>query len=115
MDKQKKRIDRMNNFVVGIDLREKESFATYMAPDGGIKDQFSIYIYASKVPKIHLRLFSRICFVSVYCLYSAIFSEIPAKFLDCGIGAGITPFPYLLIYPTAERLCVSILPLTPTM
>ena len=40
VDKQKKRIDRMNSFVVGIDLGEKESFATYMAPDGDIKDQF---------------------------------------------------------------------------
>ncbi len=29
----------MNNFVVGIDLGEKESFATYMAPDGDIRDQ----------------------------------------------------------------------------
>jgi hypothetical protein len=26
MDKQKKSIDRMNSFVVGIDLGEKESF-----------------------------------------------------------------------------------------
>ena len=30
----------MNSFVVGIDLGEMESFATYMAPDGDIKDQF---------------------------------------------------------------------------
>jgi transposase len=30
----------MNSFVVGIDLGEKESFATYMAPDGDIKEQF---------------------------------------------------------------------------
>ena len=41
MDKQKKRIDRINSFVVGIDLGEMESFATYVAPDGGIKDQFN--------------------------------------------------------------------------
>ena len=34
MDKGKKRIDRMNSFVVGIDLGEKESSVTYMAPDG---------------------------------------------------------------------------------
>ncbi|WP_148690181.1 IS110 family transposase [Cuniculiplasma divulgatum] len=40
MDKQKKRIDRMNSPVVGIDLGEKESFATYMAPDGDIREQF---------------------------------------------------------------------------
>ncbi len=40
VDKQKKRIDRMNSFVVRIDLGEKESFATYMAQDGDIMDQF---------------------------------------------------------------------------
>ena len=34
MDKVRKRIDRMNSPVAGIDLGEKESFATYMAPDG---------------------------------------------------------------------------------
>jgi len=57
MDKEKKRIDRMNSFVVGIDLGEKESFATYMAPDGDIKDQFKFPMtpdgysdFARKVP-----------------------------------------------------------------
>ena len=32
----KRRIDNMNSYVVGIDLGEKESYATYMAPDGNI-------------------------------------------------------------------------------
>ena len=57
MDKEKKRIDRMNSFVVGIDLGEKESFATYMAPDGDIKDQFKFPMtsegyseFMSKIP-----------------------------------------------------------------
>ena len=40
MDKGKKRIDRMNSFVVGIDLGEKESNACYMSPDGEIKEGF---------------------------------------------------------------------------
>ena len=30
----------MNSFVVGIDLGEKESVATYMAPDGDIRERF---------------------------------------------------------------------------
>ena len=58
MDKRKKSIDRMNSFVVGIDLGEKESFATYMAPDGDIKEQFSFSMnregyeeFAKKIPK----------------------------------------------------------------
>ena len=41
MDKRKKRIDRMNSFVVGIDLGEKESSVIYMAPDGEIKEKLS--------------------------------------------------------------------------
>ena len=40
MNKGKKRINRMNSFVVGIDRGESESSVTYMAPDGGIKDEF---------------------------------------------------------------------------
>jgi len=40
MYKEKRRIDRMNTFVVWMDLGEKESFATYMTPDGDIRDQF---------------------------------------------------------------------------
>ncbi|MEM0136705.1 MAG: hypothetical protein QXU18_16000 [Thermoplasmatales archaeon] len=40
MNTQKKSIDGMNSFVVKIDLGEKEKFATYMMPDGDLKDQF---------------------------------------------------------------------------
>ena len=40
MNKGKRRIDRMNSFVVGIDLGKKESEATYMSPDGEIKERF---------------------------------------------------------------------------
>ena len=40
MNKGKRRIDRMNSFVVGIDLGEKESDACYMSPDGEIKEGF---------------------------------------------------------------------------
>ncbi len=36
----KRRIDNMNSYVAGIDLGEKESYVTYMAPDGDIKEQF---------------------------------------------------------------------------
>ena len=46
MDKGKKRIDRMNSFVVGIDLGEKESSVTYMAPDGEIKEEFKFFMNA---------------------------------------------------------------------
>ena len=38
MNKGKRSIDRMNSFVVGIDLGEKESNATYRSPDGEIKE-----------------------------------------------------------------------------
>ena len=37
MDKQKR---RMNSHVAGIDLGEKESDTTYLAPDGDIREQF---------------------------------------------------------------------------
>ena len=40
MNKGKRRIDRMNSFVVGIDLGEEESDACYMSPDGEIKEGF---------------------------------------------------------------------------
>ena len=40
MNKGKRRIDRMNSFVVRIDLGEKESNACYMSPDGEIKEGF---------------------------------------------------------------------------
>ena len=33
--------ERMNSSVVGIDLGEKESVATYLLPDGTEKDQFT--------------------------------------------------------------------------
>ena len=58
MDKQKKRMDRINSSVVGIDLGEKESVATYMALDGDIREQFRFpmtpdgyMIFAGKIPK----------------------------------------------------------------
>ena len=40
MNKGKRSIDRMNSFVAGIALGEKESKATYMSPDGEIKEGF---------------------------------------------------------------------------
>ena len=36
----------MNSSVVGIDLGEKESVATYLLPDGTEKDQFSFTMNA---------------------------------------------------------------------
>ncbi len=36
----------MNSFVAGIDLGEKESSTTYMAPDGDIREQFKFPITA---------------------------------------------------------------------
>ena len=41
MDKQKKRMDRMNGFVAGTDLGVKESVATYMAPGGDVRERLS--------------------------------------------------------------------------
>ena len=40
MNDGKRSIDRMNSLVVGIDLGVKESNATYMSPDGEIKEGF---------------------------------------------------------------------------
>ncbi|MCL5785172.1 MAG: IS110 family transposase [Candidatus Thermoplasmatota archaeon] len=40
MDKEKKRNKRMNSPVVGIDIGEEKSFATYLAPDGDVRDSF---------------------------------------------------------------------------
>ena len=39
MDKQKRLIDRMNSPVTGIDLRGRESFATYTAQDVDLREQ----------------------------------------------------------------------------
>ena len=57
MDKQQRRNERMNSFVAGIDLGEKESFTTYLAPDGDIKEQFKFLMtadgykeFAKKIP-----------------------------------------------------------------
>ena len=48
----------MNSSVVGIDLGEKESVATYLLPDGTEKDQFSFTMnvdgykaFSEKIPK----------------------------------------------------------------
>lgn len=38
MNKGERCIDRMNSFVIGIDLGEKESNECYMSPDGEIKE-----------------------------------------------------------------------------
>ena len=50
--------ERMNSPVVGIDLGEKESVATYLLPDGTEKDQFSFTMnadgyrtFSEKIPK----------------------------------------------------------------
>ena len=50
--------ERMNSSVVGIDLGEKESVATYLLPDGTEKDQFSFTMnadgykaFSEKIPK----------------------------------------------------------------
>jgi activator of 2-hydroxyglutaryl-CoA dehydratase len=40
MNKRKRCIDRMNSFLVGIDMGEKESKACYMSTDGEIKEGF---------------------------------------------------------------------------
>jgi len=77
MHKEKKRIDRMNSFVVGIDLGEKESFATYMAPDGDVREQFKFPMnsegYSEFMSKIPLE--TRIAFEasgSAYAVSSAL-------------------------------------------
>ena len=49
MNKQKKRIDRMNSFVVGIDLGEKESSVAYMAPDGDIREEFKFFMNSGDI------------------------------------------------------------------
>lgn len=55
---EKKRNERMNNPVVGIDLGEKESVATYLLPDGTEKDRFTFSMdisgynrFSEKIPK----------------------------------------------------------------
>lgn len=58
MDKQEKCIMNMNSPVVGIDLGEKESYVTYMLPNGDIKEAFKFSMngdgyreFAAKIPK----------------------------------------------------------------
>ncbi len=36
----------MNSFVVGIDLGDKESNATYLSPDSEIKEEFRFFMSA---------------------------------------------------------------------
>ena len=57
MDKEKKRNKRMNSPVVGIDIGEGKSFATYLAPDGDVRDSFDFPMdtkgyadFASRIP-----------------------------------------------------------------
>ena len=38
----------MNSFVVGIDIGEKESVATYKAPDGDVVEQFNFPTYVKR-------------------------------------------------------------------
>ena len=58
MDRQKRRIDRMNSPVAGIDIGERESFATYMAPDEDLGEKFSFSMnpggyarFSEKIPR----------------------------------------------------------------
>ena len=58
MDRQKRRIDRMNSPVAGIDIGERESLATYMAPDGDLGEKFSFSMnpdgyarFSEKIPR----------------------------------------------------------------
>ncbi len=58
MNMRKKSNERMNSSIVGIDLGEKESVATYLLPDGTEKDQFSFTmnadgfkVFSEKIPR----------------------------------------------------------------
>ena len=58
MDRQKRRIDRMNSPVAGIDIGERESFSTYTQPDGDLREQFSFSMnpdgyarFSEKIPR----------------------------------------------------------------
>ena len=75
MDKGKKRIDRMNSFVVEIDLEEKESSVTYMAPDGEIKEEFRFFMNTERYSEFarNIPLETRIAFeASAYSVSRAL-------------------------------------------
>ena len=58
MDKKRKSKQNMNSFVVGIDIEEEKSVATYLSPDGDVKDRFEFTMntegygeFATRIPK----------------------------------------------------------------
>ena len=58
MKRRKKNIGNMNSFVVGIDIGEEKSIATYLSPDGDVKDSFEFGMnsegyqnFVSRIPK----------------------------------------------------------------
>ena len=57
MNKKRKNNQNMNSFVVGIDIGEEKSVATYLSPDGEVKDNFEFTMnndgyneFASRIP-----------------------------------------------------------------
>ena len=58
MNRKGKNNQNMNSFVVGIDVGEQKSIATYLSPDGEVKDNFEFAMstegygnFASRIPK----------------------------------------------------------------
>lgn len=58
MKRLKKNMENMNSPVVGIDVGEEKSVATYLSPDGDVKDNFEFTMnsegyenFASRIPK----------------------------------------------------------------
>ena len=58
MNRKGKNNQNMNRFVVGIDVGEEKSIATYLSPDGEVKDNFEFAMstegygnFASRIPK----------------------------------------------------------------
>ncbi len=57
MNKKRKNNQNMNSFVVRIDIGEEKSVATYLSPDGEVKDNFEFTMnndgyreFASRIP-----------------------------------------------------------------
>ena len=58
MNRKRKNKQNMNSFVVGIDVGEEKSVATYLSPDGEIRDEFEFAMniegygeFATRIPK----------------------------------------------------------------
>ena len=67
---------------------------------------FPINFNVEELTEVHLLLFSRICFIAVYCLFPPFLSQFKAVFLQYRVSAIVSILPDLLKYPNSREVVV---------